>query len=649
LFIGLLIGLTASATTATKNLDITVVHNSGASQTLLPMIQPPSTVFQFVAGTGSANTSIGLLVPAAIFPPGPAFAGTWAISGPDASKFTINPTTGVVGVGGADIACTPSPCSFSMIITVSQTGVAGSPASTPITLQGIAPSDTSTVFLALDNYAPAPGSTINVKVKNTPNVAGKDYVHILLPYPRGYSNFNDPAYVKYIGGIGVHNATVSLTVPNPPTDNYQFLDVILVPNDSQPAGAIATTPTMLVPPSQTFVMSTAPNTLPPPFTPSQTLTVCPVGCEYTELSLAIAGLSNSNHSSTADNVLITMQAGAYLDCAQFGNNSPFTPPTDDRIWHLPRHLWIKGIGGGFAHLEGMKYLTSTCQGKGMIVFWGNTGDILTLDNLEISDWHEAGPTGGVYGATGSITMRNVYIHDGENGVITANALPQDFIIQNSRFARNGGAVGPQHNLYIGETTNTFLFDHSITEQALYGHALKTRAFVSTVRCSQLRGSQDAYFIDSEEADFAEGREAHLDNNTIVKGIGSTQGNQIGWALDQENGMIAGHQYSLELSSNILIDDDPVSALWFVYIAPPRVGVTGNMTSPPYTWSNNTFVGGPVGNTFRYYSYHSDSQSDPSLVTEVGDRDFANRTAAQITQTYPPPTGCSGTIGNMSVP
>lgn len=92
---------------------------------------------------------------------------------------------------------------------------------------------------------------------------------------------------RAIGSAGTHNAVIPLTVPNPPTDSYQFLNVIFVPNNGQGSQATAKTSELLIQPSIPFAMPTAPNTLVPPFSPTQILTVCPVGCQYTELSQAI--------------------------------------------------------------------------------------------------------------------------------------------------------------------------------------------------------------------------------------------------------------------------------------------------------------------------------------------------------------------------
>jgi hypothetical protein len=542
---------------------------------------------------------------------------------------------------------------YTVVISLNQPGVTGSPASTTVTLQGVDPSDTTTLFLTTDNYYPTPGSTIHINVRNSPNTMGTDYVQ--LANPRGiYSNGNVLG-VDYqeIGTTGTHNATLSLTVPAAPTDNHQFLSVFLALNNQGQSKAVATTPIIMTAPSLPTVVPTATNTLAPPFTPNQTLTVCLSGCQYQTLSTALIGLSNGNISGITDNVLITMQAGAYYDCIQFGNFSPFTAPTSDRLWHLPQHLWIKGVGGYFAHFEGVSALL--CNGKGTIVFWGGPSEVLYLDNLEVSDWATNGPTAGFYLASGNATMRNDYLHDGEDCILSGNSPPVvDFVVQNLHLARCGGPDGPQHNAYFGDNANSLNWSYTLSEQVLLGHGAKSRAFVNHFTCNQFRGSQDRYYVDSEEIDCSEGRECHIDNNTLVKGPGSAQQNQIGWMMDYESGPQPGHTWSLNLNNNIIIYDG-TDFHWGVYIGPtsPSPGPS-LMTSPPNTWTNNTFVGGPPpAAPMTPYSTWSLGTSlgypDTSQVTEVGDAYYATRAAAGITQTYPPPPGCTGTIGNMAIP
>ena len=656
-------------TSTTLDVPIIVTHAaSGPAQTLLPMTQQAGTggvnPLQFLAGTGSANNFVGNPPPAAIYPASPVFAGTYSLGGADASKFTINASTGAVRVGASALAAG----TYNITICATQAGVIGSPACSPWVLQGVDINDTSTLFMQLDNYNPAPGGTVNVTVRNAPNTSGGDYVWIQRNYNGlGYSNTGTVGVnQQYVGSVGTHNAVLALTVPNPPTDSYQFLNVLFVPNNGVGSQATARTADLIIQPSIPFVMPTATNTLVPPFTPTQTITVCPAGvtpaCQYTELSQAIIGLSNSNTSNTADNVLITMQAAAYEDCIQFGNSSPFTAPTNNRIWHLPPHLWIKGVGGAFAHIATMDNPAFLCNGKGTIVFWGNATDILTIDNLEISDWVNAAPSGAVYVGLGNVTLRNVYIHDGNMGIITSDQSVVSHSITNSRFARGGGPAGPSHNIYIGEAAS-FSIDHSISQQALTGHEVKCRALTCHVTCNLLHGTEDPYYVNSEEVDFADGVSppstvgitAYLNNNTLVKGAGGNQQNQAGFAMDLES-YYPGNNYTVSVNNNIFIWDGTAQH-WFFYIGP--TSGTDIMHPEPQTWTNNIFVGSngaadPYG-VYPYYSYAAPNATtgagypNTTQITEVGDVRYPNRAAAGITQTYPPPPGCTGTIGNMAVP
>jgi hypothetical protein len=671
-FAALLVAAQAGAQTSTTlDVPIVVTHAGSPVQTLLPMVQQglKGTPFQFLAGAGSANGTVGKIIPAAIFPALPAFAGTYSISGADAGKFAINPATGVVTVCNAAPSCADLPAgNYNITISVSQPGVVGSPTSTPVVLQGVDIADTTTPYLHIDDYAPAPGATITVTVRNAPNVSGNDYIEI-DPTQHGYANTELPSagnspYTAYIGPVGKHNGSYTLTIPDPPTDNYQWLTVLLIPNYSVPSQSIATTSDLLISPRTVFVMPTAPNTLTPPFTPAQTLTVCPSGCQYPELSAAIIGLSNANIgvSPIPDNVLITMQTGAYLDCIMFGNGSPFSAPTRDGSWHLPQHLWIKGVGGGFAHISAMDNPNYNCFGKGVITFWGggsgSTIDMVTIDNMEISDFSLFGA---LYEGLGHMTARNVYIHDGATGMITGNnGGPYNFVLQNVDFARLGGTAGPSHGTYFGDNALNVSIDHSLFEQVNSGHEVKSRAASTTLTCNQLRGSQDPYYVDSEEIDCAEGRTCIINNNTIVKGAGSVQQNQIGWMQDFESGFVPGITWQLNLNNNIVIDDLN-DQHWFVYIGPSVIGNPSAITSPPNTWTNNIMVGGNLGGTdpygsYPFYSYHAANGTtniqgypDPSQVTELGDVRYPNRAAAGITTQFPPPPGCTGTIGNMAVP
>jgi hypothetical protein len=197
-------------------------------------------------------------------------------------------------------------------------------------------------------------------------------------------------------------------------------------------------------------------------------------------------------------------------------------------------------------------------------------------------------------------------------------------------------------------------DHTLSESALVGHELKTRAWISNLTYNQFVGSQDAYFVDSENIDCAEGRQCHINNDTLVKGTGSSQQNQIGWMTDVEGGLppIAGHTWIIDQNNNIMIDDDPTTTHWFTYIGPNMVSSSSYQTSPPAVWNNNVFVGGPGGSTYPFLSERLSmlpAYPDSLQVTEVNTQMFANRTAAGISAHVPNPPGLVGTVGNVAVP
>ena len=686
--------------------NITILATSGppvgaGAQTLLPTTQQSGgnvgITLQFLAGAGSNGNFVGNPPPAVIMPALPAFTGAYSLSGPDASKFTINPTTGVITVGSTALAAG----TYNVTQCMTQSGVVGSPACSNWVLQGVDVNDTSTLFMQLDNYTPAPGGTVHVTVRNSPNASGGDYVFIQRNYnDLGYTNGapGSPPYSVSVGAAGVHNAVLSIPVPNPPTDWYQFLTMKHVPNNGVGSQANLITSDLIVQPSIPFVMPTASNTLAPPFTPNTatmgTITVCPSGCMYSLPSQAIIGLSNyeaglpgaTTGYGPQDYELITVQAGAYEDCLEFGNLDPSIAPTNNRVWNLPHHLWIKGVGGGFAHISAMDNIAYVCHSKGIFVLWNKNGtpnDNLIVDNMEFSDWVDTAPSAAFYNGTGDLTLRNVYIHDGAMGVITANYGQFNFTIQNSRFARGGGPQGPTHNMYIGQEVSLEI-DHTISQQALNGHEVKCRAYTCMVTCNEFSGSQDPYYVDSEETDFAIGVGpqntnvgisllAHLLNNTLVKGPYGAAQNNVGWAVDVES-FYTGSPNAIDFENNLFIYDG-AGQHWFTYIGPTTNSPPGpQLINPaPQTWSNNWFVGSsgspdPYG-VYPYYSYFDESPRggagypSPGQITESGDVAYVTRAAAglpaaQTTSppwpsswyTIPPPkSGCTGTIGNMAVP
>ena len=165
----------------------------------------------------------------------------------------------------------------------------------------------------------------------------------------------------------MHNFSATFPVPDQGGDEVVYLRAYsFTQNVGGPQiGSIPVRPSVAPPPPPT-----APNTLPDPFTPLHTYTVCRDGsCNYTDWAAAVAAAAGQ------DFVKITIGQGAYTTCV----------PTDNTAeGHMPHHLWLKGVGGDFPLLG-----WTQCVNKGVIV-WGNgntagDGSVLYVDNLRITN------------------------------------------------------------------------------------------------------------------------------------------------------------------------------------------------------------------------------------------------------------------------
>lgn len=123
-------------------------------------------------------------------------------------------------------------------------------------------------------------------------------------------------------------------------------------------------------------------------------------------------------------------------------------------------------------------------GKGIWVFGGTNN---TIDNIELSGAKVPDQNGAAIRLDGkNLTVKNSYLHDNENGILTANS-GGNVVVENSEFAHNGYGNGYSHNLYIGHIDSlTFIGNYSHDANA--GHNLKTRATKNIVKYNRFSSS-----------------------------------------------------------------------------------------------------------------------------------------------------------------
>jgi hypothetical protein len=490
-----------------------------------------------LGGAGSANAVVGTL--AITQKPLPSsFTGTWAITGgADASKFTVDANTGVVRIGSSDLPVNPSnnctsrqgglPC-YSVVFTATQPGAKNSPFTDQIDFYVVDPAS-SPPTLTVDKNAANIGDTITATLSNNPNPNGKDCLALYLMIGHDHTTttqgsegsnggFNTNQGIDLTG----HGGSYSFTVPNLPSDWWKSFSVVLL-RDCYSPRTIASS-WVYVPPTAPPAMPTQTYSFADPFTPAHTVTVCPVGggCDYTVPSAAYSAARDLGW----DNVLVKIKGTVYNDCVSMkigvGSGSV-------------GHLWFKGTGGDFAHIECVQGATFSLSNQGATA---SPAPMLVLENVEMSDSPSKGILSGAffyqYNQT-LVWLRNVYIHDGfDQGIFLnasnccgnpnpdQNSAPRNAYsvkIENSRIARAGGAAGPAHNMYV-EFPDEFDFYYSLTESANIGHTLKTRARKTDIVCSKMLQSYNpgspsvGVWGGGSAIDFSEGFNSNISNSVI---------------------------------------------------------------------------------------------------------------------------------------
>jgi hypothetical protein len=258
---------------------------------------------------------------------------------------------------------------------------------------------------------------------------------------------------------------------------------------------------------------------------SATLTVGP-GMTYARPCLAFAAARSGD--------TVEIEAGLY-------------PGEVCRI--APNFLTIRGVRGR-ARIDAQG---RGAEGKGAWIIAGND---VTVDNVEIFNTKVSDKNGAALRIEGNnFTLKNSFLHDNENGVLTGASPTSRIIIENSEFGRNGDGSGQTHNIYVGDVASlTFRFNYS--HDANIGHNLKSRARINTIAYNRFSSTAPG-----EKGSTAAGRpsfEIDLPN----AGAAYVLGNVIQQPADNDNNTLlaygneaSGPNDMLYVVNNTFINDD----------------------------------------------------------------------------------------------
>jgi hypothetical protein len=263
--------------------------------------------------------------------------------------------------------------------------------------------------------------------------------------------------------------------------------------------------------------------------------------------------------------LIEIQAGTY---------------TGDVCWISQSNLTIRGVNGRPKIAAGGK----SAGGKAI---WVVSGNNITIDNVEMYGAKVVDKNGAALRLEGTnFTLRNSFLHDNENGILSGVNTASTITIENNEFGHNGYGDGYSHNIYIGKA-GKLTFRYNYSHDANVGHNLKTRALYNTIaynRFSSLRAGEvgsTAAGKPSYEIDVPNGGTTFIIGNVIMQPVAGNNPNIVAYG---EEG-VSGYATDLYVVNNTFLNDES-SRGSFVMI--------GGGVTTPVKLTNNLFSGyGPI--------------------------------------------------------
>jgi hypothetical protein len=207
------------------------------------------------------------------------------------------------------------------------------------------------------------------------------------------------------------------------------------------------------------------------------------------------------------------------------------------------------------------------EGKGT---WIVRGDDIVVENVDLSGARVPDRNGAAIRLEGrNFILRDSYIHDNEEGILSGANATSEVTIEHCEFARNGSGDGRTHNIYIGAVAKLTV-SKSYLHHAITGHNLKSRAAVTIVTDSRLADEADGHA--SYEADFPNGGKVTLAFNVFQKGPAAENDAIVAYG---EEGLAPDGVHELIAKGNTFVSQRP-NGVRFLAISPGKV--TANVNS-----------------------------------------------------------------------
>ena len=190
--------------------------------------------------------------------------------------------------------------------------------------------------------------------------------------------------------------------------------------------------------------------------------------------------------------------------------------------------------------------------------WVVVGSNIVIDNVEMYGAKVSAANGAALRLEGTnFTLRNSFLHDNENGILSGVNTASTVILENNEFGRNGYGDGYSHNIYIGKV-GKLTFRYNYSHDAHVGHNLKSRALYNTIaynRFSSLRAGETgstAAGKPSYEINVPNGGTTFIIGNVIMQPAASNNPAMVSYG---EEGIGTDRKSDLYVINNTFVNDD----------------------------------------------------------------------------------------------
>jgi hypothetical protein len=267
------------------------------------------------------------------------------------------------------------------------------------------------------------------------------------------------------------------------------------------------------------------------------------------------------------------------------------------------NLTIRGV-------QGRPTIDAAGRNYGGKATWVVAGNNITIENVEMLGSKVPDGNGAALRLEGTnFTLRNAFIHDNENGILSGVNRASDVVIEHSEFGHNGSGTGQTHNLYIGNA-KSLTFRYNYSHDAVVGHNLKSRAMFNMIAYNRFSSTppgkpgSTASGKPSYEIDLPNAGTAYLIGNVIEQPAINDNSNIV--AYGEEGATNPGQD--LYVINNTFLNDFTSGTFLFI---------SGKVSTPALI-QNNVF-GGPGTLTTQSSAIQKDNHrlEKPGFVDRAG--------------------------------